>query len=107
MSDMFLVSKELPDEFKINFRSTCCRVLIKNVEFGSTEHLTQYINANKAGYRNGYEKNIHINIIQLFDNPNCILVNLQLFFCMAEQSSNLSAAINLDIASAIWERHEL
>jgi C_GCAxxG_C_C family probable redox protein len=44
MPDMFRVSKELHDEFKNNFRSTCCRVLIKNVEFGSSEHLTQCIN---------------------------------------------------------------
>ncbi len=33
------LSKELHDEFKERFGSTCCRVLIRNFEFGSPEHL--------------------------------------------------------------------
>ena len=43
MPDMFKVSKELHDEFKKNFRSTCCRVLIKKFEFGGEEHMKQCV----------------------------------------------------------------
>lgn len=43
MPDMFRVSKELHDEFKAKFRSTCCRVLIKKFEFGDSEHIKQCI----------------------------------------------------------------
>lgn len=43
MPDMFKVSKDLHDEFKVKFRSTCCRVLIKNFEFGGSEHLDQCV----------------------------------------------------------------
>jgi len=43
MPDMFRVSKELHDEFKKKFRSTCCRVLIKKFEFGDTEHIKQCV----------------------------------------------------------------
>lgn len=41
MPEMFRVSKELHDEFKTKFRSTCCRVLIKDFEFGGLEHIQQ------------------------------------------------------------------
>lgn len=41
MPNMFRTSKELHDEFKKKFRSTCCRVLTKKFDFGSPEHLTQ------------------------------------------------------------------
>lgn len=43
MPDMFRVSKELHDEFKNKFRSTCCRVLIKKFEFGGEEHMKQCV----------------------------------------------------------------
>jgi len=43
MPEMFRVSKELHDEFKTKFHSTCCRVLIKNFEFGDSEHIKQCI----------------------------------------------------------------
>jgi len=33
------LSRELHDEFKKQFGSTCCRVLIKDFAFGSQEHL--------------------------------------------------------------------
>jgi C_GCAxxG_C_C family probable redox protein len=33
------LSKELHDDFKKRFGSTCCRVLIRNYTFGSPEHL--------------------------------------------------------------------
>lgn len=38
------LSKELHDEFKKQFGSTCCRVLIKDLEFGSPAHLEHCIN---------------------------------------------------------------
>lgn len=37
------LSKELHDEFKSEFGSTCCRVLIKDFTFGSPEHLEHCI----------------------------------------------------------------
>jgi len=37
------LSKEVHDEFKKQFGSTCCRVLIKKFEFGSPEHLEHCI----------------------------------------------------------------
>lgn len=37
------LSKELHDEFKKLFGSTCCRVLIKGFTFGSPEHLEHCI----------------------------------------------------------------
>ena len=37
------LSKELYDEFKKEFGSTCCRVLIKDFTFGSPEHLEHCI----------------------------------------------------------------
>ncbi|NLI93317.1 MAG: C_GCAxxG_C_C family protein [Peptococcaceae bacterium] len=37
------LSKELHDEFKAKFGSTCCRVLIKDFTFGSPEHLEHCI----------------------------------------------------------------
>ena len=40
---MFEAAKELHDRFRARRRSTCCRVLIRNFEFGSTEHLEQCI----------------------------------------------------------------
>lgn len=43
MPEMFRVSKELHDEFKKKFRSTCCRVLIKKYEFGGSEHMKQCV----------------------------------------------------------------
>lgn len=43
MPDMFRVSKELHDEFKKKFRSTCCRALIKKFEFGDAEHIKQCV----------------------------------------------------------------
>lgn len=43
MPDMFCVSKELHDDFKNKFHSTCCRVLIKDFEFGGPDHLDQCI----------------------------------------------------------------
>jgi len=43
MPAMFQASKELHDEFKQKFRSACCRVIIKKVEFGGPEHIAQCI----------------------------------------------------------------
>lgn len=40
---MFEAAKELHDRFQARRRSTCCRVLIRNLEFGSPEHLEQCI----------------------------------------------------------------
>lgn len=37
------LSKELHDEFKKKFGSTCCRVLIRDFTFGSPEHLEHCI----------------------------------------------------------------
>lgn len=37
-------TKELHDWFKKTQRSTCCRVLIKDVKFGGKEHIQQCIN---------------------------------------------------------------
>jgi len=37
------LSKEVHDEFKQQFGSTCCRVLIKKFDFGSSEHLEHCI----------------------------------------------------------------
>ncbi|MGE5404894.1 MAG: C-GCAxxG-C-C family protein [Candidatus Saccharibacteria bacterium] len=39
--DMFPKAKELHDWFKKEFKSTCCSVLIKKVEFGGQEHIDQ------------------------------------------------------------------
>lgn len=36
-------SKELHDWFKENYKSVCCKVLIKDFKFGSDEHLEQCI----------------------------------------------------------------
>ena len=35
------LSKELHDWFKKEYGSTCCRVLVKNVKFGETDHVEQ------------------------------------------------------------------
>lgn len=35
------LSGELHDWFKTTFGSTCCRILVKKVEFGSVEHIKQ------------------------------------------------------------------
>ncbi len=40
---MFEAAKELHDRFKARRRSVCCRVLIKDLEFGSPAHLEQCI----------------------------------------------------------------
>ena len=40
-AEILKVSRELHDWFKKTFGSTCCRNLIKNVEFGKEEHLKQ------------------------------------------------------------------
>ena len=44
--EIMALSKELHDEFKKQFGSTCCRVLIKDFTFGSQEHLKLH-----KGYR--------------------------------------------------------
>lgn len=64
MPDMFRVSKELHDEFKKKFRSTCCRVLIKKYEFGSPEHLAQCV------YITGQITEMVIEKILLAERPN-------------------------------------
>lgn len=43
MPGMFEAAKELHDRFKQRFGSTCCRVLIKDFEFGGTEHIKHCI----------------------------------------------------------------
>jgi C_GCAxxG_C_C family probable redox protein len=40
-TEILKLSRELHDWFKKTFGSTCCRILIKNVEFGKEEHLKQ------------------------------------------------------------------
>ncbi len=40
---MFEAAKELHDRFLARRRSACCRVLIRNLEFGSPEHIRQCI----------------------------------------------------------------
>lgn len=40
---MFEAAKQLHDDFKKKFGSTCCRVLIKDFEFGSSEHIEHCI----------------------------------------------------------------
>ncbi len=40
---MFEAAKKLHDDFKKQFGSTCCRVLIKDFEFGNPEHLEHCI----------------------------------------------------------------
>ncbi|WP_041225757.1 MULTISPECIES: C-GCAxxG-C-C family protein [unclassified Dehalobacter] len=42
--EIISLSKELHDEFKKKFGSTCCRVIIKDFTFGSPEHLEHCIN---------------------------------------------------------------
>lgn len=37
------LSKEIHDEFKQRFGSTCCRALIRNLNFGSPEHLNHCV----------------------------------------------------------------
>lgn len=37
------LSKDLHDEFKKQFGSTCCRILIRNFTFGSPEHIEHCI----------------------------------------------------------------
>ncbi|HEX3030827.1 MAG TPA: C-GCAxxG-C-C family protein [Bacillota bacterium] len=44
MPGMFEAAKKLHDDFKEQFGSTCCRVLIREFEFGSPEHLEHCIN---------------------------------------------------------------
>lgn len=36
-------AKELHDWFKLTKRATCCRILIRNLEFGSPEHVDQCV----------------------------------------------------------------
>lgn len=43
MPGMLAASKELHDRFKARRKATCCRVLIKDFEFGSPAHLEQCI----------------------------------------------------------------
>jgi len=43
MPGMLEASKELHDRFKARRGATCCRILIKDFEFGSPEHLQQCI----------------------------------------------------------------
>jgi C_GCAxxG_C_C family probable redox protein len=40
---MFETTKELHDRFKARRRITCCRVLTRNLELGSPEHMAQCI----------------------------------------------------------------
>lgn len=40
-SKVLEVSKKLHDWFKETYGSTCCRVLVKNVKFGESEHIAQ------------------------------------------------------------------
>jgi C_GCAxxG_C_C family probable redox protein len=42
-SKMLQLAKELHDWFKQEFKSTCCRVLIKDLEFASPEHMDQCV----------------------------------------------------------------
>lgn len=63
MPEMFKVSKELHDEFKKKFRSTCCRTLIKKFEFGGPEHLTQCV------YITGQVAEMVMRKILLAENP--------------------------------------
>jgi len=38
------LSNEMHNKFKDRFKSTCCRVLIKDYEFGSKEHIKRCTN---------------------------------------------------------------
>lgn len=40
---MFEAAKKLHDDFKEQFGSTCCRVIIKDFEFGSPQHIEHCI----------------------------------------------------------------
>lgn len=40
---LFAASNELHDRFKTRRRSSCCRILISKVEFGSPEHIDQCV----------------------------------------------------------------
>lgn len=48
MPGMFESSKKLHDDFKQQFGSTCCRVLIKDYEFGSPEHIKHCVHVTGA-----------------------------------------------------------
>lgn len=50
------LSKELHDEFKEKFGSTCCRVLIKDFEFGSPDHIEHCIRITGEATRMVLEK---------------------------------------------------
>jgi C_GCAxxG_C_C family probable redox protein len=38
VDEVFALTRELHDKFKKRFKSTCCRVLTKDVEWGTPEH---------------------------------------------------------------------
>ncbi len=40
---MFAAAKELHDRFKARRKVTCCRILIKDLEFGSAAHIQQCV----------------------------------------------------------------
>lgn len=50
------LSKELHDEFKKKFGSTCCRVLIRNFTFGSPEHREHCITVTGEAAKMALEK---------------------------------------------------
>jgi len=46
-SAMFIAAKKLHDLFKKEFGSTCCRVLIRDFQFGSPEHLEHCVSVTR------------------------------------------------------------
>jgi len=47
-NEIMALSKEIHNEFKEQFKSTCCRILTRDFQFGSPEHLEHCVHVTGA-----------------------------------------------------------